>query len=134
MENRIFREKNLKKAYGAEELKEYIRVANPEPWLLLTAILVLLVGFLAWGDLGQIETRVPVDVVAQRNAIFCKIKHDDLESIQQGMEVRVGDAKGQVLLVDAETGRAHSDIKLQAGKYRGYIITERKKPLAILFH
>jgi hypothetical protein len=54
-ENRIFREKSLKSISGPEELNDYIRVTTPPVWLVLIAVVVLLLGMLAWCIFGTVE-------------------------------------------------------------------------------
>ena len=38
-----------------EQLNDYIRVATPSVWLVLAALVLLLIGMLAWGALGTVE-------------------------------------------------------------------------------
>ena len=51
----IFREKSLERVSSPEQLNDYIRVTTPSVWIVLIALVVLLVGMLAWGVLGRIE-------------------------------------------------------------------------------
>lgn len=60
----IFRKKSLDKVSSPEQLNDYIRVTNPSVWLVLLAIILLLVGMLAWSILGTVEG-VDADGVAR---------------------------------------------------------------------
>lgn len=51
----IFREKSIKRVSSPEQLNDYIRVTSPSVWIVLIALVVLLVGMLAWSVLGRIE-------------------------------------------------------------------------------
>ena len=51
----IFREKSLDRVSGPEELNDYIRVASPSVWLILTALVILLLGMLIWSITSEIE-------------------------------------------------------------------------------
>ena len=51
----VFREKSMERVSSPEQLNDYIRVARPSVWLVLTALLLLLVGMLAWSVLGRVE-------------------------------------------------------------------------------
>lgn len=51
----IFREKSIKRVSSPEQLNDYIRVTSPSVWIVLIALVVLLLGMLAWSVLGRIE-------------------------------------------------------------------------------
>lgn len=51
----LFRKKNLDKISSPEQLNDYIRVTKPSVWLTLLALVILLLGMLAWSILGTVE-------------------------------------------------------------------------------
>ena len=51
----IFREKSISRVSSPEELNDYIRVTTPSVWIVLIALVVLLVGMLAWSIFGTVE-------------------------------------------------------------------------------
>ena len=51
----IFRQKSLDKVSSPEQLNDYIRVTTPSVWLVLAALVVLLIGMLAWSIFGTVE-------------------------------------------------------------------------------
>ena len=51
----IFREKSMQRVSSPEELNDYIRVTTPSVWLELAALVILLVGMLAWSIFGRVE-------------------------------------------------------------------------------
>ena len=55
--NGIFREKSMDRVTGPESLNDYIRVTSPSVWIALLALVVLLVGLLAWSIFGRIEVK-----------------------------------------------------------------------------
>lgn len=55
MKNSIFRQKSLDKISSPEQLNEYIKVANPSPFIMLAGVLVLLLGVVIWGFFGITE-------------------------------------------------------------------------------
>ena len=59
MNNTIFRQKNINKVSSPEKLDDYIRVTTPGVWLTLAAILILLIGAVAWGIFGTITVHNP---------------------------------------------------------------------------
>ncbi len=51
----IFRQKSLDRVSSPEQLNDYIRVTTPSVWLVLLALVLLLVGMLAWSVFGRVE-------------------------------------------------------------------------------
>ena len=51
----LFRQKSLDRVSSPESLNDYIRVTTPSVWLAMIAIVLLLVGMLAWSILGRVE-------------------------------------------------------------------------------
>ncbi len=50
----IFRKKSMDRVSNPEALNDYIRVTTPSVWVVLIALVVLLVGMLAWSILGRV--------------------------------------------------------------------------------
>lgn len=51
----VYREKSMERVYSPEQLDDYIRVTTPSVWIALIALVVLLLGILAWSIFGTIE-------------------------------------------------------------------------------
>ncbi len=54
MNNDIFRQKSIDRVSSPEKLDDYIRVTTPSVWIALAAILILLLGAILWGTLGEL--------------------------------------------------------------------------------
>jgi len=50
MENRIFREKSIERVTSPEQLNDYVKVSNPDIWMVLLSIFILLSGALLWAQ------------------------------------------------------------------------------------
>ncbi len=50
----IFRKKSMDRVSSPEALNDYIRVTTPSVWIVLIALVVLLLGMLAWSILGRV--------------------------------------------------------------------------------
>lgn len=50
----LFREKSLERISTPEQLNDYIKVTTPSVWLVLIAVVVLLVGIMAWSIMGTV--------------------------------------------------------------------------------
>ena len=53
--NSVFRQKSMERVSSPEQLNDYIRVTTPSVWLVLLALVILLVGMLAWSIFGRVE-------------------------------------------------------------------------------
>ena len=51
----IFREKSMESISSPEKLNDYIKVSSPSVWLIMAAIIVLLLGVIAWSVLGTVS-------------------------------------------------------------------------------
>ncbi len=51
----IFREKSMERISSPDQMDDYIKVTTPSVWIALLALIVLLVGILAWSIFGTVE-------------------------------------------------------------------------------
>ena len=65
----IFREKSLNKVNQPEDLNDYIRVTRPSIWIVLIAMILLLIGIIAWMVFGSIDIHNPDGSVAKEHPI-----------------------------------------------------------------
>ena len=93
MNEKLFRKKSVDKVSSPEQLNEYIRVANPGVWMVLAAIIILLAGVVVWGVIGHLDTTLSTAVVCENGEAVVYVKDVDVEKIESGMIVRVGDAE-----------------------------------------
>ena len=54
MDNNLFREKSIERVSSPEKLDDYIKVVSPGVWIALAAIIILLLGILAWANVGTV--------------------------------------------------------------------------------
>lgn len=58
MARSVFNFESEDRVESPERLNEYIRVANPGVWVLVSALVLVLVAFVAWGFIGRIPETV----------------------------------------------------------------------------
>ena len=58
MENQLFRKKSLESISSPEEMHDYMRVTTPRLWMLLTAIVVLVAGFIVYASMTTLENTI----------------------------------------------------------------------------
>ena len=152
MNENLFRKESLEKISSPGQLNRYIRVAEPGAWIILASIVVLLLGALAWGVFGTIETVVPACIVKDEAGVVCYVAAQD--AVAEGMAVRSeGMAAGVLCEVSAELAPASAEAALylegvsegdlcrtarvelagiSAGVYPGEVVTERISPISFV--
>ncbi len=94
MNTNLFRKSNIDRVNSPEQLNDYIRVANPSVWIVLTAIVFLLLGVVIWGVFGTVETKIDTTVVVQNGNAVAYVSVDNLSSLNEGLTVRVAGVEG----------------------------------------
>ena len=85
-----------------EQLNDYLKVTSPKIWVLLAAVVLLLVGFLAWGGFTTIESYATGTARAVGGEITATFDDPAKASkVEPGMEMEVGDVRAEVLTVGA---------------------------------
>lgn len=94
MNTNLFRKSSIDRVNSPEQLNDYIRVANPSVWIVLTAIVFLLLGIVIWGVFGTVETKIDTTVVVQNGNAVAYVSGDNLSSLNEGLTVRVDGVDG----------------------------------------
>ena len=91
MKNNVYREKSVERVSSPEQLNDYIKVSNPGIWIILFAVIALLVGFIVWGVVARLETKLSVVAVSTENGVVCYVKEGDFASVEKGQTIHIGD-------------------------------------------
>ena len=110
MNEQIFRKKSVDKVSSPEQLNEYIRVANPGVWMVLAAIVILLAGVVVWGFIGHLDTTLDTVVVCENGEAVICVKEADIEKVEVGMTVRIGEKEYAVSEIPTEPVRVDGTI------------------------
>ena len=89
--NRQFKKSASDTISSPEQLQDYVKVANPGLWMVISAIVILLVGVITWGFIGKIDTTMSTAVVTEGGDAVIYVGEADAETLSVGMTVRVGD-------------------------------------------
>ena len=135
----IFRKKSLDKISSPESLNDYIRVSSPAVWLIIAAVIVLLAGTCIWGFFGYIESTVKADARAEGGSVVCFVGEKDIESVEAGQTVRIGDAEGVISEVGekdeaAGTYRVCAEVDVEDGIYIADIVTDKVRPVSFVLN
>lgn len=96
MKESIYRKKSLEKISSPEDLNSYMKVANPPIWIALVAIIIVLLGGIAWGIFGHLDTVAPALVAVTGDEVVCYVSESEIENIKEGMEVRCEDLTSEI--------------------------------------
>ena len=100
MENKLFREKSIKRISSPEQLNDYLHVTNPGIWALLICVIVLLAGIFTWASKASIESFVTGSGRVESGVL--KVTLDQVPSgvqIETGMMINVGGKQTSVSFV-----------------------------------
>ena len=162
MDKQLFRQKSMDHISSPEELHDYMRVTSPRLWMLLSAIIVLLVGFIIYASTAKMENTLPIrvtvtaydngeptdgsDTSGRDTLFFCALPYSMKEAVSTGMTVRLGSERGHVDLMsivnDSEDSEAvmliitmdNPNYSLPNGEYDADIILESTTPISFLWN
>lgn len=146
MEDKMFRKNAMAHISSPEELHDYIHVTSPRLWMLLTAILVLLVGFIVYASTAAINDTVPVKLkvesVDESNAVYGELSSSYKDMIKPGMKVSISGEEGVISSVNAADNgmvtvicdMGTSNLPFHDGEYDAEITVGSIKPLSFLWN
>ena len=129
-----YRKKALERITDPEQFGDYLKVINPEIWLIFGAILSLVIGLFIWGSTGNLENLEGGIAVVKDNTAVITVNNDNVE-IESGMDVRVYEEVFTISSVSMnEYGRtvAYAPVSVPDGIYDVEIITESIHPIEFL--
>lgn len=109
--NSIFRKSSLDRVSSPEQLNDYIKVSRPSVWLVLGAVIVLLIGICFWGAFGTLTTTREALLMVQDGKSICYVTPELAESLDRGMDVRVGDNTGSIISIASMPIEITNDIE-----------------------
>ena len=109
MNEGLFRKKSIGKISSPEQLDDYIRVANPGVWMLLSCIIFLLVGMCVWGIFGKLDTTVSTLAICNNGKTVCYVDQGNLSDIENGTTVVINEKEYTVTAVSSEAVEVTSD-------------------------
>ena len=154
MDNQLFRKKSLERISSPEEMHDYLRVTSPRLWMILSAVVILLAGFIVYASTAVMENTMPIRLnleaveeiyenETERHTIVSgrlPIAQNDL--VAPGMKVRLGTEEGAItfIFVDEEdevsfiVEMAHDDLNLPDGEYDAELVLESTTPISFLWN
>lgn len=134
-EKSIFRKESLDRLASPEQVDDYIRIASPGVWFMLTAVLLLLAGVIAWGFAGRLETKLSVEGVSSDGTAVVVIEKEQADSLQTGSKAYSGSCEGQVVRIDEEGNDLSVTVRIPDmpdGAVEVTLVTESVAPVSFL--
>ncbi|MBO6164257.1 MAG: hypothetical protein J6N77_04320 [Lachnospiraceae bacterium] len=131
----LFRKKAMESISSPEDLTSYLRVTSPGMWIILAAVIVLLMGILAWSAVGTLETTVDATAVVHDHEAKIVATGQGAETLEAGMPLRIASQEYIIAAVDLdEYGRvtANTEVPLPNGTYEAKIVIEQIQPIKFL--
>lgn len=157
MNDKLFRKKSVDRMSSPEQLNDYIKVTNPGIWAVLSAIIILLVGFCVWGFFGKLETKLNVVAVSENGETVCYVKEEDISSVKEQLTVRINGNDYSVVSVASRPVAVSEEFseyalhvgelkmgewvyvvrlsgQLEEGDYRAQIVLNSVSPMSFVFN
>ena len=131
-EKTLFREKNLKKAAGKEQLDGYLKVTGFGPWFVLLAAALILAAIFAWAFFGKLQSTVTGAGYAEKGVLRCYVAQSELDEITEETTVMIEDTRGAVTNIDASLHSASelsNDLLFLLPEARWYCMVQIDCPL-----
>ena len=131
MSNTLFRQKSMDRISSPEELHDYMRVTSPRLWMILTAIVVLLAGFIVYASTAKMENTVNIRVTIENYESEPDETNPDGERytfvsgafpltmkdvLQTGMKVRIGQETGIISWIGTSAEEDVINVMFQMNK------------------
>ena len=146
----VFRKEALARISSPEQMEDYMQVASPRLWMILSAIIALLIGFVIFASTATMENVLTVQAEVATDTLEDGTKYslivfdipqgmDDVLKI--GMPLRIGDKEGQIAVFyrtteDNKAGGVLNDLSvlLLEGSYDVEVVTEKTTPISFLLN
>lgn len=96
MNKQLFKKSTIDKVSSPEQLHDYVRVAKPGLWMVISAIVILLAGVVVWGFIGKIDTTMSTAIVSDSGNAVIYIGESDVEKLEIGMTIRSEDKEYKI--------------------------------------
>lgn len=151
MENKgLFRKEALARISSPEQMDDYMQVASPRLWMILSAIIALLIGFVIFASTATMENvmQVQADVTTDTmedgtkySLIVFDIPQGMDDVLKIGMPLRIGGEEGQIAVFyrsseEDKAGGVLNDLSvlLLEGSYDVEVVTETTTPISFLLN
>ena len=138
MANSVFRKKSLERIASPEQLDDYLHVTTPMVWVVMAAVIILLVGLMAWGSVASLDSYAGGKGTVENKIMTIQFDDADLaENVQTGMKILTGNMEFTVSGIGYGSDGARfalADTDLPDGTYDVRVSYKQTQILKLLFH
>ena len=98
----LFREKNLRKASGPEQLDKYLKVTGVSSWVIVITGALTVVFLLIWASLGKLDNVIQGAAQCSDGVLTCYFRTEDIDDIREGMNVQVDEKTFVITRIDPQ--------------------------------
>ncbi len=110
MSKELFKKDNIDRVSSPEQLHDYVRVANPGLWMVISAIVILLAGVVVWGFIGKIDTTISTAIVTDGGKAVIYISESEVDKVGIGMTVRSEEKEYKIINIASEPKKVDGSI------------------------
>lgn len=100
MDNKLFREKSIKKISSPEQLSDYVKVVTPSVWMLITGIIVFLIGLTLWAASTSINTDIVSCCIVENEDMYAFVKYSDKDVLTKDCVLVIDEQKYAIKRID----------------------------------
>ena len=124
MSKELFKKNNVDRVVSPDQLHDYVRVAKPGLWMVISVIVILLAGVVAWGFIGKIDTTMTTAIVTDGGKAVIYISESDVEKIEIGMTVLSEEKEYKITGISKEPKKVDGSITDYAVHASGLTVGE----------
>lgn len=121
-----------------EQLNDYLHVTNPQIWMLLIAVILIVSGLLLWSGFATVESYVNGTANASNGELTVTFEdHDKAANVKAGMQMEVGGETCEILAVGTnEDGATIATAKkaIPDGTYSARVGYSSTQVISMLFN
>lgn len=121
-----------------EQLNDYLHVTNPQIWMLLIAVILLVSGLLLWSGFTTIESYASGQAHVSGGEITVTFEDSDQAAhVKPGMEIEVGGQTCEVLAVGTDNNGkviASAEYSMPDGTYEARVGYNTVQVISMLFN
>ena len=132
----IFRQESLDKSLSPDVLNKYIRSVTPKIWLMLVAVILILVGIIAWANIGYVDVKYDIVLTVNNGEYVAQVEKDTFDKLKDESFIRLKDKQFEISEAKIEKADELTAIYVLKGKmdvddgnYTANLIIEKMHPM-----
>lgn len=125
------RKKKTANITNPDELNKNLQYSSPATWIVLSAAILILIGFFVWSSIYTIKVKLTGRASVLDGAVTLRVDESKLNELKEGQKVYISGLEGEILsFVDKQP--VVSTFALDDGEYDYYVVLRDAKPIDFL--